>query len=210
MKQAYWLFVLVFFLFPSRALAQRVDCHTFSSSGNKVITVDNSFDDYYLIAFGANDYPANDSLSLFAARESPDGGSDVRISYSHRDLPVALPFGAVNGIEFALTGVGDSTDFWITLASTPSACPATTAPTAKPTSGVPQTPTSTLISATTSPTSRPTIGISQTPMSTPLPANTSPGQATWPDLAMTGATLMVVGLVVVGIARWLKGSDKKI
>jgi hypothetical protein len=108
---------------PPRLRAEAPECRTFSSSGSESIAVDGSYVGYYLVAFGAKDDPAADSLSVFAARESPDGGSDIRRTCTHGDLPVELPRGTVRGFQFALTGARPSTDFWVTLARSAEGCP---------------------------------------------------------------------------------------
>jgi hypothetical protein len=98
------------------------DCRTFSSAGNDTIAIDGSFEGAYVVAFGAKDDRGADSLTVAAARESPDGGSDIRRSYSRRELPVELPRGTVRGFEFAVTGRRASPDFWITLARSAVGC----------------------------------------------------------------------------------------
>jgi hypothetical protein len=117
------LLVPVFAWVSPRLRAETPECRTFSSSGSDTIAVDGSYDGYYVVAFGAKDDPTDDSLSVIAARESPDGGSDIRRTYSHGDLPVELPRGTVRGFTFALTGTRPSSDFWVTLAVSPEGCP---------------------------------------------------------------------------------------
>lgn len=100
------------------------DCRTFSSARTDTISVDATFDGLYVVAFGARDDPAAATLTVAAARESPDGGSDIRRTYARGELPVELPRGTVRGFEFGVTGRRASSNFWITLASSPEACPA--------------------------------------------------------------------------------------
>ena len=97
---------------------------TFSSAGTNAIAVDGSFEGAYVVAFGAKDDRGADTLTVAAARESPDGGSDIRRSYSRRELPVELPRGTVGGFQFGVTGRRASSDFWITLARSSDGCPA--------------------------------------------------------------------------------------
>ena len=103
------------------------DCRTFSSAGTDTITVDGSFEGRYVVAFGAKDDASAATLTVAAARESPDGGSDIRRTYSRGELPVELPRGTVRGFEFGVTGRRPSSNFWITLAVAPDGCRATKA-----------------------------------------------------------------------------------
>ena len=96
-------------------------CRTVSSSGTDTIEVDGSFEGSYIVAFGAKDAPA-DSLSVFAPRESPDGGSDIRRTYTRADLPVELPRGTVRGFQVGVTGPHASSDFWVTFAGSADGC----------------------------------------------------------------------------------------
>lgn len=98
------------------------DCRTFASAGSDTIAVDGSFEGRYVVAFGAKDDASAATLTVAAARESPDGGSDVRRTYSRGELPVELPRGTVRGFEFAVTGHRRSSNFWITLAGSPDGC----------------------------------------------------------------------------------------
>jgi hypothetical protein len=107
------------------------DCRTFSSARTDTISVDATFDGHYVVAFGARDDPAAATLTVAAARESPDGGSDIRRTYARGELPVELPRGTVRGFEFGVTGRRASSNFWITLASSPEACPAAQTPAKK-------------------------------------------------------------------------------
>ena len=99
-----------------------VDCRTFSNAGSDTIAVDGAFEGAYVVAFGAKDDRGADSLTIVAARESPDGGSNIRRTYSHGELPVELPRGTVGGFQFGVTGRRASSDFWITLARSPDGC----------------------------------------------------------------------------------------
>jgi hypothetical protein len=101
------------------------DCRTFSSGGTDTIAVDGSFEGAYIVAFGAKDDRGADTLTVAAARESPDGGSDIRRTYSRGELPVELPRGTVGGFQFGVTGRRASSDFWITLARSSDGCRAT-------------------------------------------------------------------------------------
>jgi hypothetical protein len=116
------LLVLVSSCVPPRVRVADPECRTFSSSGSDTIDVDGTYDGYHVVAFGAKDDPAADSLSVFAARESPDGGSDIRRTYARGDLPVELPRGTVRGFTFAVTGARPSSDFWVTLAHSAEGC----------------------------------------------------------------------------------------
>jgi hypothetical protein len=100
------------------------NCRTLSSGGTETIAVDGSSEGEYVVAFGAKDDPSATTLTVAAARESPDGGSDIRRTYARGELPVELPRGTVRGFEFGVTGRRASSDFWITLARSPEGCPA--------------------------------------------------------------------------------------
>jgi hypothetical protein len=100
------------------------DCRTFSSAGTDTIAVDGAFEGHYVVAFGAKDDPSAATLTVAAARESPDGGSNIRRTYARGELPFELPRGTVRGFEFGVTGRRASSNFWITLASSPEGCPA--------------------------------------------------------------------------------------
>ena len=102
------------------------DCRTFSSVGTHTIAVDGAFEGRYVVAFGAGGDAPAESLTISAARESPDGGSDIRRTYTRADLPVELPRGTVRGFEFLVTGGRDSSEFWVTLARHPDECVAKT------------------------------------------------------------------------------------
>lgn len=124
MKILSMMFLLL--MFHSRVAGQTAECQTFTSSGGAPISVDNTFGGYYLIGFGTGDSPTREplSISVSGARESPDGGSDFHLNYSLADLPSQLPTGTVNGIRFELSGATVSpSHFWVTLGSTPEACP---------------------------------------------------------------------------------------
>ncbi|HET6899852.1 MAG TPA: hypothetical protein VFK70_15960, partial [Vicinamibacteria bacterium] len=98
------------------------DCLTFSSAGTDAIAVDGSFEGRYVVAFGGKgDGPAV-TLTVTAARESPDGGSDIHRTYTRADLPVELPRGTVRGFEFVVAGRRASSAFWVTLARNPDEC----------------------------------------------------------------------------------------
>ena len=79
-----------------------------------------------MVAFGARGDASAQSLTITAARESPDGGSDVRRTYTRADLPVELPRGTVRGFELVVTGRRASSGFWVTLARNPDECVAKT------------------------------------------------------------------------------------
>ena len=102
------------------------DCRTYSSTGSEAIAVDGSFEGQYVVAFGARGDASAQSLTITAARESPDGGSDVRRTYTRADLPVELPRGTVRGFELVVTGRRASSGFWVTLARNPDECVAKT------------------------------------------------------------------------------------
>jgi hypothetical protein len=103
-------------------------CRTFSSTGPDTIAVDGSFEGHYVVAFGVKGDASAGNLTVTAARESPDGGSDIRRTYTRADLPVELPRGTVRGFEFLVTGRRGSSDFWVTLARTSDSCVAQTRP----------------------------------------------------------------------------------
>jgi hypothetical protein len=66
-------------------------------------------------------------LTVNAARESPDGGSDIHHTYTRADLPVELPRGTVRGFEFVVTGGAASSGGWVRIARNPDECVAKTA-----------------------------------------------------------------------------------
>jgi len=103
-----------------------VDCRTFSSAGAETIAVGGSFEGQYVVAFGAREASGAENLTVTAARESPDGGSDIRRTYTRADLPIELPRGTVRGFELVVTGGRASSEFWVTLARNPDECVAKT------------------------------------------------------------------------------------
>jgi hypothetical protein len=109
---------------PLRLPAAEPACRTFSSAGQQTIAVEAAYEGYFVVDFGAKDDAAADALAVFASRESPDGGSDIRRTYSRGDLPAELARGTVRGFEFTLaSGGGSSSNFWVTLAPSAGGCP---------------------------------------------------------------------------------------
>ena len=102
------------------------DCRTYSSTGSEAIAVDGSFEGQFVVAFGTKGDASAESLTITAARESPDGGSDIRRTYTRADLPIELPRGTVRGFELVVTGGRASSEFWVTLARNPDECVAKT------------------------------------------------------------------------------------
>ena len=120
------LLILVSSCLPLRSPAAEPGCRTFSSGGQETIAVDAAYEGYFIGGFGARDDAAADALSVFASRESPDGGSDLRRTYSRADLPAELPRGTVRGFELTLARTGNggaSSRFWVTLAVSAGGCP---------------------------------------------------------------------------------------
>ena len=152
MMKIFSLLLLLALLLPNGGAVASVDCQTFSSLGNSSIQLDRSLAGYYVIAFGAKDYPPDDQLSVFWTYERGQ-----YLIYGHGDLPAPLPGQTDSDFNLTLNGKSSSSDFWVTLARTPDGCTGTSVPNVQtapsPTAAPTQSPTAL---PTSSPTASPT------------------------------------------------------
>jgi hypothetical protein len=116
------LLVLMSACASSQGRAASTECRTFASGGKETIDVGRPYEGYFVVGFEAKDGPSAKALTVFAARESADGGADVRRTYARADLPAELPRGTVRGYQFSLAGERASADFRVTLALTADGC----------------------------------------------------------------------------------------